>query len=191
MKIIFLSYLLLSSLSAFAFYGEFQDNSRIPDVITSVEIQVYNAAKDPVYRQACNDNQCYRMDVILNGRHVATWATSPGKRHEGTNFVGNYSPVYNGRSLHPTYMFKRYTNKYGDPMPYAMFMRLTNGGVSPIAFHCGNVTGKRESHGCFRMVCDSEQNDAATMQSWVKEAFANGGTVRVWTQDVYPSDDPR
>lgn len=60
----------------------------------------------------------------------------------------------------------------------------TNGGKSPIALHCGHVTGRKESHGCIRMVCNDGQEDAYVLSQWVKEAFRNGGSARLWTRDV-------
>lgn len=192
-KLCLLSGLCLFAANAFGFAGEFQNEDLIPSVITDVKIKIFNYANTPGGQEDCGDTQCYRADIFLNDLHVARWAVSPGRPHPGTDFKGNFSPIYNGRSLHPSHLYGRgyLSGKRRDSMPYAMFLRLTNGGKSPIALHCGHVTGRRESHGCIRMVCDGQQSDAYVLSSWVKEAFRNGGRARVWTQDVYPSNDPR
>lgn len=187
MKLLFITLLtLLTSVQAFGFYGEFTDEDTISSIgpVTKFEIKVFNAAQVGL-RKECGDSECFRADIFLNGYHVARWAVSPGKKHYGTKFVGVFTPQYSGRSYHPNHLHTKYTNRFGDSMPWAAFIKRSNGAKSGIATHCGRVTGKRESHGCIRMVCTGGRNDASRVNRWVKEAFANGGTAQIWTSHTY------
>lgn len=152
----------------------------IPAVITKVEVHVYNMHLDG---GNCVDkyNECYRADIFLNGQQVARWAASPGRPHYGTKFVGVFTPIFEGRSFHPNHLHQYYTNRFGDSMPWAAFIKTSDGAKSGIATHCGNVTGRRESHGCIRLDC-TRQNNAKLLNLWIREAFANGGTAKIWTE---------
>lgn len=169
------------ALASFASVWELPD--AVPNVITSVQIDVFDLKRDG---GPCTDSQCFRADVYLNDIHVARWAVSPGKPHFGTDFVGSYTPTYEGRSFHASHLHQHYKNRFGDSMPWAAFIKNSSGGKSGYATHCGRVTGRRESHGCIRMVCNAQRNDARAVNQWIKEAFKNGGTARIWTRHMRP-----
>jgi len=194
----------LFSASAFGFAGEWEDSETISAIargsvqVRDVKIQVYNMAKYTDGRRACGSSQCFRADISVNGQQVATWAVSPGKKHPGTDFVGVYTPKYSGHTIwNGSFRSASYKSSRGDAMPWATYMKYkTKNRRTGIAFHCGNVTGERESHGCIRMVCNGRRSingkrkrrvDAQLLQSWIKKAFANGGTALVWTEDTYPN----
>lgn len=181
---LFLSFLLLSS-QVFAAYGEFTDESLIPPAskIKKIETFVYDLVKEG-YGKECGDTQCFRIDVQINGTHVATWIASPGKPHPGTDFKGNYTPEYH--SGVPYSRKKRqganYVNRHGDPMPWAAFWERNDRGTPVIATHAGRVTGRRESHGCVRL----HRDKAKRIYQWVGAAMKNGGIARAYTKDTIP-----
>lgn len=177
-----LSILLLSA-TAFGFAGTFE-NDTIPDQINDIQLHVFNYAETAEGRAACGSSQCFRVKVILNGDVTAVWPVSPGKPHYGTKHVGIYTPEYNGRSIHSTHVYGRnYTSyKYKYSMPYVMYMRSSTGSLTGVGFHAGVVDGTRLSHGCIRM----RMADVKELNSWVREAFANGGDVRVWSRGTRP-----
>ena len=180
MKILILAWLMLAGLSAQAFQGTWQNNSVLNRQVTDVKLYLFDAAKTG----QCSDSQCFRLDVYVNGQHFARWPASPGKKHWGTKFVGVYTPEFGsaGRPLHSGEIYYSYTNKHGDSMPFAMFLRTAKGNKSGIALHAGHVTGRRESHGCIRLLYD----DAKTLNSLVREAFKNGGRPHIWTKHTLP-----
>lgn len=194
---------LLFSVASFGFAGEWENTEMISAIesgelsVQHVKIQVYNMAKYADGRKACGSDQCFRADIIVNEVQIATWAVSPGKLHPGTDFLGIYTPKYNGHTIwNGAFRSGGYISSNGDPMPWATYMKYKSKNQrTGVAFHCGRVTGERESHGCIRMVCNGKRDingksvrrvDAQVLQSWVKQAFKNGGTALVWTEDTYP-----
>lgn len=180
----FLSFLLLSS-QVFAAYGEFTNESLIPpnSQIRKVETFLYDLVREG-YGEQCGDTECFRLDVEINGIHVATWIASPGKPHPGTDFKGNFTPQY--LSGVPYSRKKReganYVNKHGDRMPWAAFWERNDGLTPVIATHAGFVDGKRRSHGCVRL----HSNRAKRLYIWVGAAMNNGGTTRAYTKHTIP-----
>lgn len=166
--------------TAATFEGTFEDRDLISRPAKDIKIHVFDLAK----RGGCSGKVCFRMDVYVNGQHFARWPASPGKKHWGTEFVGVYTPEFGkaGRPIHPDHIHTSYTNRFGDSMPYAMFLRTGKGNKSGIAIHAGHVTGDRESHGCIRIPLDS----ARYLNGLVKEALRNGGTAHVWTEHTDP-----
>lgn len=183
------------TMSAQAYYAEFTNESLIPpdSQIQSVETHLYDLVKQG-FGGECGDTQCYRLDVMINGKHVARWMVSPGKPHPGTSFRGGYTPSYpNGTPYsRKKRMGRGYRNYRGDPMPWAAFWLRNDRGTPVIATHCGRVTGRRESHGCVRMICKGTdengraRNDAKRVNQWVKAAQQNGGTATAYTQHTRP-----
>lgn len=189
-KFTVLASLLFLSATAFggSWAGEWQDNERINDIkqgrlsVGDVKIEVYNMADTAAGRKACGDSQCYRMDVFVNEAQIATWATSPGRPQSDG---GIYSPIYSGHRILTHYgrEYRSYTKKYN--MRYAMYIERKSqpGKISNVAFHGKYlVTGRRESHGCFRM----RDPEAKMLNSFVRKVFSNGGTARVWSEGTRP-----
>ncbi len=182
------SLLLLISTTAFGWAGEWQDDERLASIqsgaesIFSVKLDVYNMADNPEGRNACGDVQCYRVDVFVNNTQVATWATSPGKPQADG---GSYSPLFSGERIFWAFGrdYVSYTKRYH--MKYAMYIERVSqpGTISNIAFHGGyKVTGKRESHGCFRL----RDSEAALLNHLVRKAFDDSGSVQVWSEGTRP-----
>lgn len=176
----------LSAHSVGEFEGTFYSEASVPATITNVEFHLFDMAKSA---DGCSSKgRCYRMDVLLNGVHVARVAVSPGNPHQKKAIN---TPTMDGLSLDPgRLMGKGYKNNPalgGDPMPYAMFTKpyknqkgTNKPRSSGVAIHAGHVTGDKASHGCIRV----ESFFAPIFSKWVKEAFANGGEARVWAQDT-------
>ncbi|MCO5113479.1 MAG: L,D-transpeptidase [Bdellovibrionaceae bacterium] len=152
----------------------------IPAVIKTVQVDVFDLKRETP--SLCKDSECFRADIYLNDIHIARWRVSPGRPHYGTEFVGGYTPAFEARSYHPSHLHQHYKNRFGDSMPWAAFIKNSSGGKSGYATHCGHVTGRRESHGCIRMVCTGGRNDAKTLNLWIREAFKNGGSAKIWTR---------
>lgn len=187
-KLILLASLLLASATAFGWAGEWQNDDRIKaikagkEAVFDVKLEVYNMADEPAGRKACGDKQCYRVDVFVNEIQIATWATSPGRPQSDG---GIYSPIYNGHNILTHYgrNYVSYRKKYN--MRYAMYIERKSqpGKISNVAFHGKyKVTGKRESHGCFRM----RDSEVSVVNSFVRKAFKNGGSARVWSEGTRP-----
>jgi len=182
---IILSAIFYSNL-AFGFAGTFYAPALVPDKIEDVKFDAYNYAVERGEGQPdCGDVECYRIDVYLNDIHVATFPTSPGKPHPGTQHVGGYTPDYDGIPVHARGITHRdyvsYTRRYY--MPYAMFFeRIGNPSrMSNVAIHSGHaVTGWRLSRGCLRTL----MNDAALMFNWTREARRNGGDGYLYTRHM-------
>lgn len=170
---------LWGSSAAASFVSVWDQPELIPSAIHSVQVDIFDLKKEG---GPCTDKECFRADVYLNDIHVARWAVSPGRPHYGTDFVGVYTPLYEARSFHPSHLHERYFNRFGDAMPWAAFIKTSGGAKSGIATHCGYVTGRRESHGCIRMVCNNQRQDARTLNRWIREAFSNGGSAKIWTR---------
>lgn len=191
LDIVFLFTISLSALSSssFGFVGVFEAPSLVPSDLNDIEdvkFDVYNYAVTRGQNDKdCGSTECYRMDVYINDVHVATWPTSPGKRHPGTKHVGSFTPIYNGRGIHMVLGsdYVSYTRKY--PMPYAMFINSEDGKITDYALHSGyEVNGERLSRGCLRL----RIKDAERANLWVRMARSNGGNGYIWTrhtQDVY------
>ncbi|MGH1469511.1 MAG: L,D-transpeptidase [Bdellovibrionales bacterium] len=182
-KLFTLASILLFSTLSFGFAGEWEDSQKIADIksgalqVQDLKIDIYNYAETAEGRAACGARECFRMDVFINDEQIATWATSPGKPHPGTNHVGVYTPEYEGRSIHSGHVYGRdyisYKFKYS--MPYVMYLRSNKLGIG---IHAGVVNGTRLSHGCIRLVTE----DARRLNQWVREVFRNGGDARVWAR---------
>ncbi len=179
--LITLTLVLFLASPAFSLAGEWQ-TSNIPKHIKDVKIKVYNYASTQKGRAHCGSSQCYRMNVIVNGKHIATWATSPGKRQRHIDPPSSHTPEYKGRSIHPKHIYnKNYTSwihKY--EMPYAMYIKNRRGRLSNYAIHGGPTDGTKRSHGCIRL----RTKHARLLNKWVKQAFRNGGRARVWADDT-------
>jgi len=203
-RVITLIVFMLISTTAFGFAGEWENSDVISKIsrgdiqVRDVKIEIYNMAKYADGRAACGSSQCFRADISVNGEQIARWAVSPGKRHPGTDFVGIYTPQYSGHTIwNGSFRGAGYISSNNDPMPWATYMKYKSRNArTGVAFHCGRVTGERESHGCIRMVCNGSREingrsgrrvDAQLLQSWIKLAFRNGGTALVWTEDTYPN----
>lgn len=184
-----LIFALFYSQAVFAAFGEFTNEDLIPpdSQIYSVETVLIDIAKRG-YRNECNDSQCFRLNIYINGDHVAQWMVSPGRPHSGSSFRGNYTPAYSNGTPYSTWRIYRsgYVSSRGDSMPWAAFWERNDGGHTVIATHCGHVTGRRESHGCVRMVCSGARNDAKRLNLWVRAAQANGGEAISYTFDTRP-----
>jgi len=169
------------------FPGEsyFQGQYSVDPFIQSVHVLVTDTKidRDPnlPYTGICDDTMCYRAFVFINGdsstgTHVATWATSPGKKWtDGSG--GNYTPdtlnTFNS-GRHPNqnskgyfmlqqdhemglkgvvtgkypgfYVMNHYVNSDDEDMPWATCYHFGT------CFHVsGQVNGKTESHGCTRL----------------------------------------
>jgi hypothetical protein len=167
---------LFLSVNAFGFYGTFTKEVN-PEAILHVEMFLYNLAKF----EDCGDTQCYRMDVYLNGELAARWAASPGTTGQ-RDFPGEYTPQWARATLNKSrIMGHGYVSRRGDAMPYAMFINYGNGGF---AVHAGEVTGRRESHGCVRLQYDK----AKLLNSWVRMAMKNSSDpiLHISAQDTHP-----
>lgn len=180
-----LSLCFLGAQPAFAAFGEFTDADGIPSLsqINKVETFLYDLVKEG-YGKECDDTQCYRLNVEINGKLVARWIASPGKPHPGTDFIGNYTPEY--LSGVPYSRQKRrganYVSGNGDLMPWAAFWERNDRGTPVIATHAGFVDGKRRSHGCVRL----SRPRAERIYKWVGAAMRNGGTTRAYTKHTRP-----
>lgn len=169
---------------AFGFAGTFYSPEKVPATITDVKFDAYNYAQvSGPNDEDCGDTECYRIDVYLNDIHVATFPTSPGKPHPGTQHVGGFTPSYDGVPVHTLTGrdYVSYRRRYY--MPYAMFFESLSrpGQISNIAIHSGHaVTGRRLSRGCLRTL----MNDAALMFEWTREARRNGGNGYLWTRHM-------
>ena len=81
-----------------------------------------------------------RMEVVVDGKLVHTWAVSTGRDDFDTP-TGNYTPTWLDRDHH--------SQKYDDaPMPYAVFFR---GGFAVHGTTSLGMLGRRASHGCVRL----------------------------------------
>lgn len=173
---IFLGTLLIGASSALGFEKTFFNEADVPADISSVEIYLYDMARTEL---GCSDNQCYRIDVVLNGVQVARWAASPGNPNNTDGFQGVNTPAYNGRSLDmKRIMGSGYVSSRGDAMPYAMFILGSSGQATGFALHAGHVTGRKESHGCIRL----EYANAQQLNAWIKEVKANKGSAKIWAE---------
>lgn len=169
-----------------SFSGTFYAPTLVPDQIEDVKFDAYNYAKTRGPNEPdCGDPECYRIDVYLNDIHVATFATSPGKPHPGTQHVGGFTPNYDGVPIHSRGITHReyvsFTRRYY--MPYAMFFeRLSDPSrLSNVAIHSGHpVTGWRLSRGCLR----TYMQDAEMMFNWVRAARRNGGNGYFWSRHM-------
>ncbi len=184
MKSSILFSLLLLSSSAFAqFEGAFYLPENVPNNIQSVHMEVFDMARTGL---GCSYDVCFRMEVYLNGNLVARWGTSPGDPYNDQYnskgqliFDGVNTPLMTDRRLNrERIMGPDYVSGRGDAMPYAMFILGSKGQNTGFAVHAGVVTGEKESHGCVRL----EYNNAKTLNSWVREALANGGPLTITTR---------
>lgn len=176
MKKFFVACLMMVSSTAFGFENTFLDESAIPDVITSVHMEVFDMAQTDL---GCSSSVCFRMEVYLNDVLVARWATSPGDpTNDQPGFNGVNTPKYTNRSLNKSrLMGPGYISGKGDAMPYAMFILGSQGQNTGFAVHAGVVTGEKESHGCVRL----EYANAQMLNAWTKEGKKNGGPLTITT----------
>lgn len=179
MKSFFISVIiLLNTTLAFGFENTFFNSDSVPDVVTSVHVEVYDMAKSNI---GCSFDVCYRMEVYLNNQLVARWATSPGDPNNDVDFNGVNTPKYTERSLNRArIMGSGYVSSRGDAMPYAMFILGSKGQNTGFAIHSGVVTGQKESHGCIRL----EYANAQILNKWVRSAIKNNGPTTITTHDT-------
>lgn len=157
-----------------AYVGTF-DPVSIPENITSMDITVFNLSA----AEGCTDKkgECFRIDIVLNGEHVARWVASPGTPHH-SDYAGVYTPNWEGKAFNVNRIYTSYTNSHGDPMPYAMFV-----GATGIAVHAsGTVTGNRLSHGCIRVSLEH----AKIINKWMRQAVKNGDVPTLTTIGTKP-----
>lgn len=140
---------------------------------------VYVAVQDIARYGMCDDAQCFRVYVYINGtdqtgQHIATFVASPGTgRRTPTGTFGPTKGAFyqsNGQRFLDFDIFRHYVSKkYKAPMPEAMFFT-----ASGIALHGSydTVNGRKQSKGCVRMF----PNEARFIQDLVREA---GGRLTV------------
>jgi len=154
--------------------GTFDPSGDVGEVKT-MDITVFNLSAE----EGCTDSkgECFRIDIVINGEHVARWVASPGTPKH-SDYAGGYTPNWEQKAFNGGRIYNAYKNSHGDSMPYAMFV-----GSTGIAVHAsGTVTGNRLSHGCIRVSLAHAQQ----INKWMRQAFKNGDTPTLTTVGTHP-----
>jgi lipoprotein-anchoring transpeptidase ErfK/SrfK len=110
------------------------------------------------------DISSQQMNVIVNGRHYASWKVSTGRRGYRTP-TGSYRPKWLAR-MH-------YSRKYNNsPMPHSIFFR---GGYAIHGTNYIRNLGRPASHGCVRL----HPRNAKTLFSLVRQYGMKNTRIKI------------